>query len=214
MAITVDAEVAAVPQQEVQPQQQPIIHPDTSFVQHRHQAYSYSFSFRPRAMIGVILLTYVLYWAHRLLQLQHYRHCKADLFKIVLNGQSTMCTHIGSVLHVVEFAYNQTARVIIAHVLGALGSGFGMSMGMDLSSMIPIPNGANGGSSGTNGGGGGGVGGVISDVFGSLLTWSGNANRNGGSSSCTPSFFSRKPNTKNKATSILENLIGHVAGFN
>jgi hypothetical protein len=80
---------------------------------------------KARTIVSVALLSFVLYWAHRLLQLQHYRHCRADLFRVVLNSQSTLCTHVGTVLHLVEFVYHQSVRIIAAHALGALGAGIG-----------------------------------------------------------------------------------------
>ena len=82
--------------------------------------------FKPRTLVSVVLFSYVLYWGHRFLQLQHYRHCRADLFRVVLFSQSTLCTHMGAVLQLVEFVYHQTIRLIASQALGVLGGGIGL----------------------------------------------------------------------------------------
>ncbi len=78
---------------------------------------------RVKSVVSIVLVTLILYYAHRLLQLQYYRRCKADLIRVILFNQSTMCTYIANVLQLVEVAYNQVVRHLAAHVLGVLGAG-------------------------------------------------------------------------------------------
>jgi hypothetical protein len=78
---------------------------------------------RTRSILSAVLVTLILYYAHRLLQLQYYRRCKADLIRVVLFNQSTMCTHIANVLQLVEVAYHQVVKQVTAQVLNALGGG-------------------------------------------------------------------------------------------
>jgi len=61
-----------------------------------------------------------MYWAHRALQQQYHRHCKADLIRVVLFNQSVMCTHVASILQVVEVASNHAVRLVTSHVLALL----------------------------------------------------------------------------------------------
>ena len=78
---------------------------------------------------GVVLFTFVLYWAHRILQLQHYKHCRADLFRVVLYSQSTMCTHTASLLNIVEVVYQHAIKLLASQALGALGGSGGAAAG-------------------------------------------------------------------------------------
>ena len=78
-----------------------------------------------RPIVSAILVTVALYYAHRLLQLQYYRHCKADLIRVVLFNQSAMCTHIANVLQVVEVAYHQVVKHVTLCVLTALSGDTG-----------------------------------------------------------------------------------------
>jgi hypothetical protein len=75
-----------------------------------------------RPILSALLVAVVMYWAHRVLQLQHHRHCKADLIRVVLFNQSVMCAQISNVLSIVEATSNQAVRHVAAHVLGVLGS--------------------------------------------------------------------------------------------
>jgi hypothetical protein len=73
------------------------------------------------------IVTFTLYFAHRLLQLQYYRHCRADLIRVVLFNQSPMCTHISSVINVVEVAYHQVIKNVMTQVMASLnGVGNGL----------------------------------------------------------------------------------------
>jgi hypothetical protein len=80
---------------------------------------------RTRAIAATLAFTFVLYHAHRILQLQYYRHCKSDLFRVVMFHQSTMCTQVAGVLQVVEIAYHQVFKQITSHVLSFLTGGIG-----------------------------------------------------------------------------------------
>jgi hypothetical protein len=75
---------------------------------------------RFRTVVAAAVFTFVLYHAHRLLQLQYYRHCKADLFRVVLFHQSTMCTRVADILQVVEVAYHQVVKQVTSQILAYL----------------------------------------------------------------------------------------------
>lgn len=77
--------------------------------------------FKPALVTAVV--TFTLYFVHRLLQLQYYRHCKADLIRVVLFHQSPMCTHISSVINVVEVAYHQVIKNVMTQVMNSLNGG-------------------------------------------------------------------------------------------
>ena len=84
---------------------------------------------RVRAVAATLAFTFVLYHAHRILQLQYYRHCKSDLFRVVMFHQSTMCTQVSGVLQVVEIAYHQVFKQITSHVLSFLTGGAPLGTG-------------------------------------------------------------------------------------
>lgn len=75
-----------------------------------------------RPLLSAAIFTCALYLVHRLLQLQYYRHCKADLIRVVLFNQSVMCTHIDNILKVVEVAYHQVVKQATSHILASLGA--------------------------------------------------------------------------------------------
>ena len=80
-----------------------------------------------KPFIVTAIVTFTLYFAHRLLQLQYYRHCRADLIRVVLFNQSPMCTHISSVINVVEVAYHQVIKNVMTQVMASLnGVGNGL----------------------------------------------------------------------------------------
>lgn len=87
-----------------------------------------------RPLVVAAFAAAALYWGHRILQLQHHKHCRADIIRIVLYNQSMMCTHIASILNLVEMACTHTVKHLTSHILtilnivagGALfGAGFG-----------------------------------------------------------------------------------------
>jgi hypothetical protein len=69
-----------------------------------------------------LALVLAMYWTHRVLQHQHHRHCKSDLFRIVLFDQSVMCSQIGAVLSLVETTSNHAVKGVTTYVLGLLSS--------------------------------------------------------------------------------------------
>jgi hypothetical protein len=73
-----------------------------------------------RPLLTALAAAFLMYWTHRALQLQYHRHCKADLIRVVLFNQSTMCSHIASVLQLVELACNHAVRLVTGHVVGML----------------------------------------------------------------------------------------------
>jgi hypothetical protein len=82
-------------------------------------------SFRRSGVRAGVLLTAsaMLYFAHRLLQLQYYRRCKADLFRVVLFDRSPMCVHVSSVLGAVELAYHELFKRAAGHAASVLSQG-------------------------------------------------------------------------------------------
>ena len=88
-----------------------------------------------RTLLSALVAAFMMYWAHRVLQLQYHRHCKADLIRVVLFNQSVMCSHIAGVLNLVELACNHAVKHVTAHVLGTLnivagGALFGGGLGL------------------------------------------------------------------------------------
>ena len=93
---------------------------------------------RIRPLVVAAFAAAALYWGHRILQLQHHKHCRADIIRVVLYNQSMMCTHISSILNLVEMACTHTVKHLTSHILtvlnivagGALfGAGFGAGGG-------------------------------------------------------------------------------------
>jgi hypothetical protein len=75
---------------------------------------------RAKQVVVALALGVVLYFSHRLLQMQHHRHCKSDLFRIVMFDQSPVCVHMTNVLNLVEVACHHAAKLITAQVLNTL----------------------------------------------------------------------------------------------
>ena len=84
-----------------------------------------------RPVVTLMATIFMMYWAHRMLQLQYHRHCKADIVRIMLFNQSTMCMHISGLLNVVEYACNHAVHVIASRVIDTLSAMIGgvFSMG-------------------------------------------------------------------------------------
>lgn len=57
---------------------------------------------RYRPYVATCVSVVLIFWSHKTLKMQHHRHCSADLFRIVLFGRSNMCTHIATLLNLVE----------------------------------------------------------------------------------------------------------------
>lgn len=90
-----------------------------------------------RPFLVAMLAASALYWGHRVLQLQYHNHCRSDIIRVVLYNQSMMCTHISSILNLVELACTHAVRYLTSHILtvlnivagGALFGGFGGGAG-------------------------------------------------------------------------------------
>lgn len=78
-------------------------------------------------IISTIILSMVMYYAHRMLQLQYYHHCRSDLFRILFFHQSPICMHVTNILNIVETAGNQLVKYMMDRVLqnGLLLGGIG-----------------------------------------------------------------------------------------
>lgn len=72
-------------------------------------------NFRPAVV--AVLAALLMFTAHRALKMQHHRHCTGDLFRVVLFSQSSMCTHIDSVLRVIELATDQAAKMATTYAI-------------------------------------------------------------------------------------------------
>jgi hypothetical protein len=75
---------------------------------------------RPRVL--AVLAAVLVYVAHRSLKAQYHRQCGSDIIRVVLFSQSTMCSHIGTLLQVVEVVCGQAVGQLTSHVFGALSS--------------------------------------------------------------------------------------------
>lgn len=76
-----------------------------------------------RPFLTALAAIILMYWAHRSLQDQYHRRCKADLIRVVLFNQSTLCSHISGVLQIVEIACDQAMKQLTGHVIGVLSGG-------------------------------------------------------------------------------------------
>jgi len=68
-------------------------------------------------VIATLILSMVMYYAHRMLQLQYYHHCRSDLFRILFFHQSPICMHVTNILNIVETAGNQLVKYMMDRVL-------------------------------------------------------------------------------------------------
>jgi len=69
------------------------------------------------SVVSSLFLAVVMYYAHRMLQLHHYRYCRRDLIRIIFYDQSLMCTHITRILKIVEEAGNHVVKHLMSHVI-------------------------------------------------------------------------------------------------
>ncbi len=79
------------------------------------------------SFVSTILVVIVLYYSHRMLQLQFYRYCKLDLFRLLLFNQSPMCIHANNILNFVETAGGH----VIKHVMNQM-----LSHGLSIDSIM------------------------------------------------------------------------------
>ena len=91
---------------------------------------------RLKPAVIVVTLACFMYYAHRFLQLQYFRHCKADLIRIVLFDKSPMCVHISNALQLVEVAYHQVIKQITTQIVASLGGNNGMAWIGDIANNI------------------------------------------------------------------------------
>jgi hypothetical protein len=77
-------------------------------------------SFRP--VLAALAAAIVMYWAHRTLKAQYHRHCNSDIFRVVLFSQSTMCSHVATLLQVVEVACGQAVSHVTSHIFSVLNT--------------------------------------------------------------------------------------------
>ena len=75
---------------------------------------------RVRAAAALLLVTLCLYNAHWLLQLQHQRHCRADLIRAVFFNQSAMCVYTSNLLTAIEGAYSLLLKQAVSYALGVM----------------------------------------------------------------------------------------------
>lgn len=73
-----------------------------------------------RPFVVIMGIAVIVYWSHRVLQMQYHRHCKADLFRVILFNQSVMCSQISSILGVVELVSNNAVKHVASQLLGML----------------------------------------------------------------------------------------------
>jgi uncharacterized membrane protein YwzB len=70
------------------------------------------------AMIAVCLV----YWSHRALRMQYFKHCNRDLIRIVMFDQSVVCSNVYNILNILEVACSQAIKNAALYVLGMIGA--------------------------------------------------------------------------------------------
>jgi hypothetical protein len=86
----------------------------------RHLAHS------AHSIASTVIIGMIMYFAHRMLQLQYYRYCRSDLIRIIFFNQSPICMHVTNILSIVETAGNH----VVKHVMDSvLQRGFSLSVG-------------------------------------------------------------------------------------
>jgi len=78
------------------------------------------------SIASTVIIAMVMYFSHRLLQLQYYRYCRSDLIRIIFFNQSPICMHVTSILSIVETAGNHVVKHVMDSVLHC---GFAISTG-------------------------------------------------------------------------------------
>ena len=54
--------------------------------------------------VTVVFFTTTFYF-HMFLQNEYYKHCKSNVFRVVLFNESYMCTHMANILNLIENSY-------------------------------------------------------------------------------------------------------------
>ena len=75
-----------------------------------------------RSILLAVVAALMLYWTHRALRMQHFRHCNRDLLRVVMFDQSAICTNVTSVLRVIEMSCSQIVRHAVTYMIGLLGT--------------------------------------------------------------------------------------------
>jgi hypothetical protein len=70
------------------------------------------------AIVGLISI----YWSHKALRMQYFRHCHRNLFRVIMFDRSEICTNVGNVLNLVEVACNQVVKHATTYMLGTMGT--------------------------------------------------------------------------------------------
>lgn len=80
-------------------------------------------------MLFLVLLAAVsMYWAHRALRMQYFRHCNRDLFRVIMFDKSTVCSHVATLLNLLEGSCNQAMKYAANYLITALGAVVAMTM--------------------------------------------------------------------------------------
>lgn len=80
------------------------------------------FSLTRRSILMVVTGLMAIYWSHRALRMQYFRHCHRDLFRVIMFDQSVICTNVLNILNVIEIACSQVVKHATTYMLGTLGT--------------------------------------------------------------------------------------------
>ncbi len=73
--------------------------------------------------VGVVLFALIMiYWSHRSLRAQYFRHCNRDLFRTVMFDQSFICHNVNGILNVLEITCRQAFKDGAIYVFGLFGA--------------------------------------------------------------------------------------------
>jgi hypothetical protein len=72
------------------------------------------------SIVSTIILAIIVYYTHRILQLQYYHYCKSDLIRVIFFNQSPICMHITNILSIVETAGGQVVRRIMDNIISGI----------------------------------------------------------------------------------------------
>lgn len=83
-----------------------------------------------RAILSTVVSMILIYWSHRTLKMQHHHYCSSDMFRIIMYSQSNMCSHIATLINIVEMACGHFAMHFSSSLFGYLNAAlFGRSAG-------------------------------------------------------------------------------------
>ena len=69
------------------------------------------------AAFTTLFFTMTFYF-HMFLQNEYYKHCKSNVFRVVLFNESYMCTHMANILNLIETSYIVSVKRFIRAVFG------------------------------------------------------------------------------------------------